>query len=167
MDIKPPSKLGKNPDEKALLAYASELRRYARTLEEWDARLRRDEATIKQVARVKDFLAQLKSNGFTSTPKPDSKNKVTHPSLPTPECGCPIEAACEGCDCPECIDWRKEFKVTEHMVDEWRAKDIIAHATTVWLERQKEKTPGASTNEVTNFFAQYEEQMKEPFKPNA
>jgi len=156
MEIKPPTKPGKNADEKALLAYHSELRRYHRRLEEWDAKLRQ-QITVLKIERLKEII-----NG-----KPTSKPKINgHPvvtaTLVGPDCGCSIEAACDGCDCPECIQWRKDYKITENMVDDWSIKQIVEHAKAIHMQRIAANTAAPVTDEVTKFFAKYEEQMANP-----
>jgi hypothetical protein len=163
MEIKPPTKPGKGADEKALLAYHSELRRYHRQLEEWDQRMRAQTVAYK-IERLKEIM-----NGGKMTPtSPKSKidkingSPVSYASLVGPECGCSMEAACDGCDCPECIQWRKDYKITDTMVEDWNIKDIIQHAKTVFAQKKAESAPAPVTDEMTKFFAQYEEQMANP-----
>jgi ribosomal protein L12E/L44/L45/RPP1/RPP2 len=154
MEIKPPTKPGKNADEKALLAYHSELRRYHRLLEAEDARLQQQIRSLK-IERLKEIM----NVGGKSAPKQKALPGAT---LPGPECGCSIEAACDGCDCPECETWRKDYKVTDTMVEDWNIKDIIQHAKTVFAQAKAASAPAPTTDEATKFFAQYEEQMAHP-----
>lgn len=160
MEIKPPTKPGKNADEKALLAYHSELRRYHRRLEEWDERLRQrfvditQKDTAKKIERLKEII-----NGSGRVVRSAPKKSD---ALPGPECGCSIEAACDGCDCPECEQWRKDYKITDNMVDEGDVKQLIAHARSVYAAKSANTKAAPVTDEVSKFFAQYEEQMANP-----
>jgi len=154
MEIKPPTKPGKNADEKALLAYHSELRRYHRMLEAWDAKLRQ-QTTDYKIERLKEII-----NGH-SVGKALTKGKPLG-TLVGPDCGCSIEAACDGCDCPECIQWRKDYKITEDMTDEMTVQEIIKHAKQVHMAKQADSTAAPVTDEMSKFFAKYEEQMAHP-----
>jgi hypothetical protein len=168
MEIKPPTKPGKNADEKALLAYHSELRRYHRLLEAEDTRLRQLSAEITKnsaawkIERLKEIMngssvtsEDKKSlRGTKSTPKPST--------ITGPDCGCSIEAACDGCDCPECEQWRKDYKITDDMVEDWSMLQLKQHVKAMFLQKQAEHSPAPTTDEAAKFFAQYEEQMAHP-----
>jgi hypothetical protein len=156
MEIKPPAKPGKGADEKALLAYHSELRRYHRQLEEWDQRMRA-QTTAYKIERLKEIM-----NGGKMTPTPPKPKTTLTVTMVGPECGCSMEAACDGCDCPECVQWRKDYKITDTMVEDWNIKDIMQHAKAVFAQAKAASAPAPVTDEVTKFFAQYEEQMANP-----
>lgn len=113
MELKPPTKPGKNATQKALAAYHSQLRRYHRMLEEWDAKLRKRHEELIKALRL------------------DEEDDDEGGEL---ECGCSEQDAINGCDCPEC--------------EQWRSKAAM-------MTQNKPLNP-----EETNFFAQYEEQMK-------
>jgi hypothetical protein len=161
MEIKPPAKPGKDADEKALLAYHSELRRYHRLLEAEDARLRQlsTEITSNRTAWKIERLKEIMGAGGKSAPP---KQKAPSDTLTGPDCGCSIEAACDGCDCPECDQWRKDYKITDAMVEEWSILQIKTHVMTVHKQRLTANTAAPVTDEMTKFFAQYEEQMANP-----
>lgn len=164
MEIKPPTKPGKNADEKALLAYHSELRRYHRMLEAWDAKLRQQETTEKAYATAWSIQKiERRKEIITSAGKPKAPGR-SKPigTLVGPDCGCSIEAACDGCDCPECIQWRKDYKITEDMVGDWSVQEIVKHAKQVHMAKQAESAPAPVTDEMSKFFAKYEEQMANP-----
>lgn len=148
-EMEPPVKPGKNADRKTLLAYHAELRRYHRMLEALEQRLRQQTS-----AAVTERLKQIiNSAGEPGAVKPKPRAAVT---LPEPECGCGVGAACQGCDCPECIQWRKTYKITDEMVVEWDFQELIEHAKRI---HTADTTPAPATDEATKFFAQYEKQM--------
>ena len=74
MNPAPPKPPSKNADRKALAAYWSELRRWAKALADWEADLDEREAAFE------DYDDE--------------------------DCGCTIEDAKAGCECPTCMDWR-------------------------------------------------------------
>lgn len=88
MTPKPPATPGKNPTQKALQAYHSELRRYENELHDYELRLERWAEQIQEWA-----------DGFAV----DDEDE---------DCDCGPQDALDGCPCPTCESWRGLHKAT-------------------------------------------------------
>lgn len=170
MEIKPPVKPGKNATQKELAAYHSQLRRWARTIEERETRLRKieqllaaKETLLEKRERLLDDMAEelgldpddpswnSEMDGEDGDDEDDEDEEDDPRVL---ECGCSVYDAKNGCECPECEQWRKGTGMPEDDLadmdvckfDEWIASDGT------------EASP--MNDEEAKFFARYEKQMK-------
>lgn len=95
MNPAPPKPPSKNADRKALAAYWSELRRWAEALKNWEADLDHREAVLEAVIEDADDETVRRYAGAVSEEDEDEG------------CGCTVEDAKDGCECPTCMDWRQ------------------------------------------------------------
>jgi hypothetical protein len=152
-NIKPPAKPGKDAPQKAHAAYHSELRRYARTLEEWEARLQKMEKLLQR----KDALLDEKAEMLDALEDEGLEDDDDFEGPEMLECGCSEYDARNGCDCPDCEQWRKKIGLTEEQLADMGVCEIDDY-----IEKRKQTPNGIKPmdDQETQFFAQYEEQMK-------
>lgn len=134
MNPAPPKPPSKNADRKALAAYFSELRRWAKALGRWEASLDEREAAFERaVDQADDDAVQRYAGSFEPDRGADRgtvvefscghEHAVSYP--PEDECDCGDEEAATGCPCPKCSKVR--------MV--WFAKEPAGKGDEVeWLE---------------------------------
>jgi len=98
MNPAPPKPPAKFANRKALLAYHSEMRRWADSLRRWEANLDMRESQIQR--DVKDLE---EAQGYNA----ESETDLLDPPIDTDDdCDCTTENAEDGCDCPPCREWR-------------------------------------------------------------
>jgi len=95
MNPAPPKPPAKNADRKAILAYHSELRRWAEALRRWEADLDRRENNLIDFSREE---REAMDDGDTMVD--DDGDEM--------DCDCTSEEAEAGCDCPSCEKWRSD-----------------------------------------------------------
>jgi hypothetical protein len=169
-NLKPPTKPGKAATQKELAAYHSELRRYARTLEEWETKLQkmdklleRKNELLKQKAEILEtleedecFCEEGKCNIHPNQDgEHDEDDDFVGPEML--ECGCSEYDARNGCECPECEQWRKKIGLDTDQLADMGVCEIDEY-----LEKRKKSPDGVKPmdDQEMKFFAQYEEQMK-------
>ena len=133
MNPAPPKPPSKNADRKALAAYYSELRRWAKALEQWEADLDDREAAFEQALdEVDDETVQQYAgiiNGHHSAVEDEDEDEM--------DCDCDAEAAAAGCDCSKCEMIRKNW-VAQSKAHK-KAGDEVAWLEDLWNLEDKRK----------------------------
>ena len=115
MNPAPPKPPSKNAERKAWQAYYSELRRWAKALERWEADLDEREAAFERaVEDAPDDAVQRYAGNFVEDDCCcDEGTCNIHPNQDYGEdemdCDCDNQAAIAGCDCPKCEMMRKSW----------------------------------------------------------
>ena len=124
MNPAPPQPPAKNADRKAILAYHSELRRWADALARWEANLDKRENALMEHENDGSLMDDYDPGDME-------------------ECDCTVEEADAGCDCPACERFRSERaqKMIARQQEAVKAGDELQWLEDLWKlpDRRRKK----------------------------
>jgi hypothetical protein len=124
----PPKPPAKNADRKAVAAYYSELRRWAKSLEQWEAELAQREVDLdRDMVAAGPMTEQQDHYGVDD-------DLLDEPIESEEECDCTTQEAEAGCDCPACEEWRsrRAKKMMARQMEATKSGDEVQWLEALW-----------------------------------